>query len=99
MPPFRWTTSATPSLFRKAVDFSQRMPPVQNIAMRLPANSAAWSRHQRGKSPKLFVCGFTAPSKRSEEHTSELQSLMHLVCRLLLEKKQRIQHDQTTTNT
>src|SRR5262245_43846304 len=27
---------------------------------------------------------------RSEEHTSELQSLRHLVCRLLLEKKQRI---------
>src|SRR5205814_4455624 len=26
---------------------------------------------------------------RSEEHTSELQSLRHLVCRLLLEKKQR----------
>src|SRR5262245_65004740 len=28
-----------------------------------------------------------AASKRSEEHTSELQSLRHLVCRLLLEKK------------
>src|SRR5262245_4409175 len=27
------------------------------------------------------------PSTRSEEHTSELQSLRHLVCRLLLEKK------------
>src|SRR5258705_4203630 len=27
---------------------------------------------------------------RSEEHTSELQSLRHLVCRLLLEKKNRI---------
>src|SRR5258706_3415781 len=27
--------------------------------------------------------------KRSEEHTSELQSLTNLVCRLLLEKKQR----------
>src|ERR1035441_5623469 len=27
------------------------------------------------------------PSSRSEEHTSELQSLRHLVCRLLLEKK------------
>src|SRR5947199_8089520 len=27
------------------------------------------------------------PIKRSEEHTSELQSLRHLVCRLLLEKK------------
>src|SRR5205814_8788461 len=28
---------------------------------------------------------------RSEEHTSELQSLRHLVCRLLLEKKKRPQ--------
>src|SRR5205814_7338949 len=27
------------------------------------------------------------PTGRSEEHTSELQSLRHLVCRLLLEKK------------
>src|SRR5436853_6030485 len=27
------------------------------------------------------------PAVRSEEHTSELQSLRHLVCRLLLEKK------------
>src|SRR4051794_41216732 len=29
----------------------------------------------------------TEPIKRSEEHTSELQSPVHLVCRLLLEKK------------
>src|SRR5258705_4214019 len=29
------------------------------------------------------------PVLRSEEHTSELQSLRHLVCRLLLEKKKR----------
>src|SRR5436853_1902206 len=28
-----------------------------------------------------------AQRRRSEEHTSELQSLRHLVCRLLLEKK------------
>src|SRR2546429_5627560 len=28
-----------------------------------------------------------APPDRSEEHTSELQSRLHLVCRLLLEKK------------
>src|ERR1039458_250726 len=33
-----------------------------------------------------FHCGFS----RSEEHTSELQSLRHLVCRLLLEKKIKI---------
>src|SRR2546429_2723545 len=30
-----------------------------------------------------------APLRRSEEHTSELQSRLHLVCRLLLEKKKR----------
>src|SRR5438552_7559078 len=29
----------------------------------------------------------SAPTRRSEEHTSELQSPDHLVCRLLLEKK------------
>src|SRR5258705_6848051 len=31
----------------------------------------------------------TSHSCRSEEHTSELQSLRHLVCRLLLEKKKK----------
>src|SRR2546422_8558607 len=31
--------------------------------------------------------GFLTDSVRSEEHTSELQSRLHLVCRLLLEKK------------
>src|SRR5205823_11038671 len=31
----------------------------------------------------------SAHSKRSEEHTSELQSLAYLVCRLLLEKKKK----------
>src|SRR5258705_7386068 len=31
----------------------------------------------------------TSASGRSEEHTSELQSLRHLVCRLLLEKKKK----------
>src|SRR5947199_2798282 len=30
---------------------------------------------------------------RSEEHTSELQSLRHLVCRLLLEKKKKTNQD------
>src|SRR5216684_5849958 len=29
------------------------------------------------------------PCRRSEEHTSELQSRLHLVCRLLLEKKKK----------
>src|SRR5437763_10753583 len=34
-----------------------------------------------------------ASEHRSEEHTSELQSPMYLVCRLLLEKKKPTEHD------
>src|SRR2546425_3879569 len=36
-----------------------------------------------------LVIGDSSRSQRSEEHTSELQSLAYLVCRLLLEKKKR----------
>src|SRR2546425_6233334 len=36
-----------------------------------------------------------SPRPRSEEHTSELQSLAYLVCRLLLEKKKTIQSIET----
>src|SRR2546429_3443458 len=37
--------------------------------------------------PALAGRGFAFCFERSEEHTSELQSRLHLVCRLLLEKK------------
>src|SRR2546429_5226598 len=33
--------------------------------------------------------GLSGTTMRSEEHTSELQSRLHLVCRLLLEKKKK----------
>src|SRR2546422_2135119 len=36
---------------------------------------------------------------RSEEHTSELQSRLHLVCRLLLEKKKTSANSSTRTDT
>src|SRR2546425_12287389 len=41
----------------------------------------------RCSSPITSSC---PPRRRSEEHTSELQSLAYLVCRLLLEKKKNI---------
>src|SRR2546422_8061169 len=37
--------------------------------------------------PWFFLVLSDADHQRSEEHTSELQSRLHLVCRLLLEKK------------
>src|SRR5438045_7258794 len=42
---------------------------------------------------------FGSLPKRSEEHTSELQSLRHLVCRLLLEKKKNNARCNTTLYT
>src|SRR2546422_1776801 len=42
-----------------------------------------YSRIMEGRAPG------THPFTRSEEHTSELQSRLHLVCRLLLEKKKK----------
>src|SRR5437870_9705645 len=44
-------------------------------------------RPQSGKSTVLRTLITTKCELRSEEHTSELQSRGHLVCRLLLEKK------------
>src|SRR2546422_5488180 len=40
-------------------------------------------------SPRNFLKRRARRTKRSEEHTSELQSRLHIVCRLLLEKKNR----------
>src|SRR3989449_8455752 len=37
----------------------------------------------------VYAPGGGASGPRSEEHTSELQSRLHLVCRLLLEKKKK----------
>src|SRR5262249_58262372 len=46
----------------------------------------------------VSVTGIAGPA-RSEEHTSELQSLTNLVCRLLLEKKKKNELAQTTHHT
>src|SRR5438876_3663609 len=49
-----------------------------------PAGPAAPLSRWWTRRPALYAAGAVA---RSEEHTSELQSPVHLVCRLLLEKK------------
>src|SRR3712207_7333834 len=72
---------------------------------RSPARSDRPPRRGRGPSPcPLAVAGGRMPGRkpdpdgpcgmprRSEEHTSELQSRQYLVCRLLLEKKKQATH-------
>src|SRR2546422_3297422 len=64
----------------------------------------AWSPPRPGKTPPGNAPP-PPPPPRSEEHTSELQSRLHLVCRLLLEKKKKYaqtemlasQHTETRT--
>src|SRR5687767_15296510 len=53
-----------------------------------PARAASTHRCPGGAGPTRSSSGVRrATCPRSEEHTSELQSLAYLVCRLLLEKK------------
>src|SRR5262249_58732082 len=42
---------------------------------------------------EMLACGRQSAAPRSEEHTSELQSLTNLVCRLLLEKNKPTAHN------
>src|SRR3989449_1594776 len=60
-----------------------------------PSDSAVSSRRPPSNSARIVsydtftTCASTFSRPRSEEHTSELQSRLHLVCRLLLEKKKK----------
>src|SRR2546425_9418396 len=59
----------------------------------LPICAACKSeRRPWGPSTRLLLRASTTSPRRSEEHTSELQSLAYLVCRLLLEKKKKRQY-------
>src|SRR5262249_56498655 len=51
----------------------------------------------QGAASQWAACGKRSP--RSEEHTSELQSLTNLVCRLLLEKKKTEKQQNTSRDT
>src|SRR5690554_7351022 len=57
---------------------------VVNTAIQEDANAIAMTSYQGGHNEY-----FKYMYDRSEEHTSELQSRPHLVCRLLLEKKKK----------
>src|SRR5258705_6943471 len=55
------------------------------------SGTACRVRNRLSRQEPLVAVGTATSGSTSEEHTSELQSLRHLVCRLLLEKK--IGHD------
>src|SRR2546429_9984761 len=57
----------------------------------LPISQTTATKNKFKETPLLELCNKHEPpsNPRSEEHTSELQSRLHLVCRLLLEKKKK----------
>src|SRR2546430_11343094 len=82
--PPRSTLFPYTTLFRSRAASSS--PALDTVAVSVPA----WSHvGDRGKTR----------SPRSEEHTSELQSQSNLVCRLLLEKKNKHHHPRSVSTT
>src|SRR5438552_14777526 len=56
----------------------------------LPISCSAGAAEDGSRWAPASPSGSPGPPPRSEEHTSELQSPDHLVCRLLLEKKKKL---------
>src|SRR5260370_22568218 len=73
--PPRSTLFPYTTLFRSALGQSHRR------------RTNGWSELRHGVDPECLLFPGGNPKIRSEEHTSELQSHLNLVCRLLLEKK------------
>src|SRR2546422_7962344 len=68
--------------------------PFQRTRPALPTDTFSWSRLPTWpmvamQSSATYRTSPEGSLRRSEEHTSELQSRLHLVCRLLLEKKKK----------
>src|SRR2546425_12786771 len=72
-----------------ALPISRRARPVPRSGTPRPQPPLRWCAGG-GRDRRAPARGRAARTTRSEEHTSELQSLAYLVCRLLLEKKKNL---------
>src|SRR5262249_56982094 len=81
------------ALLKGETDMITQLPPDQSSRITGNASTKVAGALYAG----LYVlCVNSKRPPRSEEHTSELQSLTNLVCRLLLEKKKHRQQTHTT---
>src|SRR3989442_11362316 len=83
--PPRSTLFPYTTLFRSRRLSSSSVPDRRRVAALVPTERRSGEERRTGAERR---------TPRSEEHTSELQSRPHLVCRLLLEKKKKTPHDQ-----
>src|SRR2546425_7210261 len=83
---FGHTTALTLRWLPELIDVEHR---VDHGILQLAADRLHAADVRRDHGVLLVVEPERAARRRSEEHTSELQSLAYLVCRLLLEKKKK----------
>src|SRR2546429_9261354 len=85
---WRCTPSTTAIASSTTNPIARTRPNIDSVLMEKPnsGNSANVPTSETGTAS----IGIRVARQRSEEHTSELQSRLHLVCRLLLEKKKTI---------
>src|SRR2546427_7545991 len=88
--PPRSTLFPYTTLFRSVCELVQRLRFFRSLDS-LPADGRLLAR----PNTKAALESRERKNRRSEEHTSELQSQSNLVCRLLLEKKKKKQHKTT----
>src|SRR2546425_2182284 len=92
--PPRSTLFPYTTLFRSSRGSSRRLRGYHQIALKNLALQLTGELLTLRSEPRAAPYG-----ARSEEHTSELQSLAYLVCRLLLEKKKRKNETHPTPDT
>src|SRR2546425_8831796 len=86
--PPRSTLFPYTTLFRSVAAPAARTGATQRVGARLfVLRDSVWTDTRHGDSLRVVRVAPFSDAYRSEEHTSELQSLAYLVCRLLLEKK------------
>src|SRR6266850_3335848 len=87
-----WTETSSAETDSSQIRTSGRRVSARAIAILWrwpPENSCGYLANESAARPTL-----SSSSRRSEEHTSELQSPCNLVCRLLLEKKKKKKKNQ-----
>src|SRR5687768_18076887 len=92
------STSALTSLFFNDAATPEIYTLSLHDALPIFADICGAERGRDGNGPRVPVTMPFAVRGRSEEHTSELQSRLHLVCRLLLEKKKYLQPPGASTS-
>src|SRR5258705_11248798 len=86
---FFFNDTATTEIYTLSLHDALPISSREAMAGFLRCSRAAFRTMVRNQEPKRAGSRRLARLHRSEEHTSELQSLRHLVCRLLLEKKKK----------